>query len=150
MPGFNPNTGALSLAVKRSGPEADHSPPSSAEVKEWVELYLHSPNTPSWRGSQLKKHRDSPYWIWGEESYTGGEFSPSTEILWGQSSCTPSSKTCDSPDQLARYYSLRLWFWASSDIKWTQSKEVWILFSISLPYSMFWIQFSEIIDEPLG
>jgi hypothetical protein len=23
--------------------EADHSPPSSAEVKEWVELYLHSP-----------------------------------------------------------------------------------------------------------
>jgi hypothetical protein len=33
--------------------EADHSPPSSAEVKEWVELYLHSPNTPSWRGAQL-------------------------------------------------------------------------------------------------
>jgi hypothetical protein len=29
-----------------------------AEVKEWVELYLHSPNTPSWRGVQLK-HRDS-------------------------------------------------------------------------------------------
>jgi hypothetical protein len=25
-----------------SGHEADHSPPSSAEVKEWVELYLHS------------------------------------------------------------------------------------------------------------
>jgi hypothetical protein len=36
-----------------SGREADHSPPSSAEVKEWVELYLHSPNTPSWRGVQL-------------------------------------------------------------------------------------------------
>jgi hypothetical protein len=33
--------------------EADHSPPSSTEVKEWVELYLHSPNTPSWRGAQL-------------------------------------------------------------------------------------------------
>jgi hypothetical protein len=32
-----------------SGCEADHSPPSSAEVKEWVELYFHSPNTPSWR-----------------------------------------------------------------------------------------------------
>jgi hypothetical protein len=32
--------------VKRQGLEADHSPPSSAEVK----LYLHSPNTPSWRG----------------------------------------------------------------------------------------------------
>jgi hypothetical protein len=25
-----------------SGREADHSPTSSAEVKEWVELYLHS------------------------------------------------------------------------------------------------------------
>jgi hypothetical protein len=36
-----------------SGSEADHSPPSGAEVKEWVELYLHSTNTPSWRGAQL-------------------------------------------------------------------------------------------------
>jgi hypothetical protein len=36
-----------------SGREADHSPPSSTEVKEWVELYLHSPNTTSWRGAQL-------------------------------------------------------------------------------------------------
>jgi hypothetical protein len=26
-----------------SGREADHSPAFSAEVKEWVELYLHSP-----------------------------------------------------------------------------------------------------------
>jgi hypothetical protein len=43
--------GALSLGVKRLGREADHSPPSSAEVKECVELYLHSPNTPSWRGA---------------------------------------------------------------------------------------------------
>jgi hypothetical protein len=50
--------GALSLGVKRPGREADHSPPSSAEVKEWVELYLHSPNTPSWRGAYLK-HRDN-------------------------------------------------------------------------------------------
>jgi hypothetical protein len=32
-----------------SGREA----PSSAEVKEWVELYLHSPNAPSWCGAQL-------------------------------------------------------------------------------------------------
>jgi hypothetical protein len=38
--------GALSLGVKRLGLEADHSPSSSAELKEWVELYLHSPNTP--------------------------------------------------------------------------------------------------------
>jgi hypothetical protein len=46
--------GALSLEIKRLGREADHSHPSSAEVKEWVELYLHSPNMPSWRGAQLK------------------------------------------------------------------------------------------------
>jgi hypothetical protein len=38
--------------VKRPGREADHSPPSSTEVKEWVELYLHFPNTTSWRGAQ--------------------------------------------------------------------------------------------------
>jgi hypothetical protein len=31
------------LRVKRPGREADHSPPSSAEVKEYVELYVHSP-----------------------------------------------------------------------------------------------------------
>jgi hypothetical protein len=43
--------------VKLLGHEADHSAPSSAEVKELVELYLHSPNTP-WRGARLKKHRD--------------------------------------------------------------------------------------------
>jgi hypothetical protein len=42
---------ALYLEVKRPGREADHSPPSSAEVKECVELYFHSPNTPSWRGA---------------------------------------------------------------------------------------------------
>jgi hypothetical protein len=41
--------------VKRPGREADHSPPSNAEVKECVELYLHSPNTPSWRGAELKR-----------------------------------------------------------------------------------------------
>jgi hypothetical protein len=34
---------ALSLGLKRPEREADHSPPSSAEVKECVELYLHSP-----------------------------------------------------------------------------------------------------------
>jgi hypothetical protein len=43
--------GTLSLMVKRSGREADHSPPSTAEVKECVEQYLHSRNTPLWRGA---------------------------------------------------------------------------------------------------
>jgi hypothetical protein len=42
--------GALSLGVKRPGREADHSPPSSAEVRECVELPP-LPNTPSWRGA---------------------------------------------------------------------------------------------------
>jgi len=31
------------LGVKRPVREDDHSLQSSAEVKEWVELYLHSP-----------------------------------------------------------------------------------------------------------
>jgi hypothetical protein len=45
-----------------SGREAIHSPPSSAEVKEWVELYLQFPNTPSWRGAQ-GEHRDRDIYI---------------------------------------------------------------------------------------
>jgi hypothetical protein len=43
--------GALSLGVKRPGSVADHSLPSSAEVKECMELHLHFPNSPSWRGA---------------------------------------------------------------------------------------------------
>jgi hypothetical protein len=43
QPPFQWVPGALSLGVKRPGCEADHFPPSSAEVKECVELYLHSP-----------------------------------------------------------------------------------------------------------
>jgi hypothetical protein len=53
--------GALSLGVKRQGRESDHSPPSSAEVKEWAELYFHSTNTPSWRGAQSKKAQGQLY-----------------------------------------------------------------------------------------
>jgi hypothetical protein len=36
------------LGVKRLGRGVDHPPPSSAEVKERVELYLYSPFGPSW------------------------------------------------------------------------------------------------------
>jgi hypothetical protein len=50
---------ALSLRVKSSGRKADHSP--GAEVKEWVELYIHTPNTPSWRGPQLKEAQGQLY-----------------------------------------------------------------------------------------
>jgi hypothetical protein len=52
--------------AKRPGREADISPPFSTEVKELVELYLHSPNTPSWRGAQLK-HRDLCHFMWNIE-----------------------------------------------------------------------------------
>jgi hypothetical protein len=41
--------------VKRPGRYADHSHPPSAEVKEYVELYLHSSNTSSWRCAQFKE-----------------------------------------------------------------------------------------------
>jgi hypothetical protein len=34
--------------VKWPGRGADHPPPTSAEVKERVELYLYSPSGPSW------------------------------------------------------------------------------------------------------
>jgi hypothetical protein len=42
---------AFSLEVKRPGREADNSLPSSAEVKECVEVNLHTPITPSWCGA---------------------------------------------------------------------------------------------------
>jgi hypothetical protein len=56
--------GALSLGVKRPGREASHSPLSSAEVKECVELYLHSPNTPSRRGARLKHRYNFTFYLY--------------------------------------------------------------------------------------
>jgi hypothetical protein len=49
------------MQAKQAGRKADHSPPSSAEVKECAELYFHSPNTPSWHGAQLKKAQGQLY-----------------------------------------------------------------------------------------
>jgi hypothetical protein len=44
--------GALSLGVKRSGREADHSPPSSTEVKNaWSYTSTPPIRTYSWRGA---------------------------------------------------------------------------------------------------
>jgi hypothetical protein len=54
---------SLSLGVKRPGREADHSPPPTAAVKECVELYLHTPNTPSWRGDQLKNKAQGRFYL---------------------------------------------------------------------------------------
>jgi hypothetical protein len=45
-------SGALFLRVKRPGREVDHSPPFSAEAKEYVGQYLHSSNMYSWRSAQ--------------------------------------------------------------------------------------------------
>jgi len=39
--------------VKRPGRGVDHPPPSIAEVKERVELYLYSPSGPSWACSNV-------------------------------------------------------------------------------------------------
>jgi hypothetical protein len=46
-----------SLGLKRLGREADHSPPSSAEVKECVELYVHPQYV--FMAWCLVKHRDT-------------------------------------------------------------------------------------------
>ena len=46
---YTVGTGSFS-EVKRPGCGVDHPPPSSAEVKERVELYLYSPYMPSWLG----------------------------------------------------------------------------------------------------
>jgi hypothetical protein len=51
---------ALSLKVKWLVHEGDHSPPSNAQVKECMELYLHCLNTPSWCGAQLKHKKALP------------------------------------------------------------------------------------------
>jgi len=52
LPGAHPasySVGTESFpGIKRSGRGVDHSLPSSAEVKERVELYLYSPSGPSW------------------------------------------------------------------------------------------------------
>jgi hypothetical protein len=52
-PGVHPNsctrgTVSLSRGVKRPGRDIDHPSSSIAEVKERVELYLHSSSGPSW------------------------------------------------------------------------------------------------------
>jgi hypothetical protein len=44
---YTTGTGSFPM-VKRPGRGVDHPPPSSAEVKERVELYIYSPSGPSW------------------------------------------------------------------------------------------------------
>jgi len=46
--------GSRSPGLKRPRREPDHPPPYSVWVNECVELYVHAPNTSSWRGAQLR------------------------------------------------------------------------------------------------
>jgi hypothetical protein len=50
------------LGVKRPGSGVNHPPPSSAEVKERVELYLYSPSGPSWPGLGRTWPFTEQYW----------------------------------------------------------------------------------------
>jgi hypothetical protein len=53
--------GALSLGLRLPGRKAYQSLESNAQVKECVELYLQSPNTPSWCGAQFKQRDNFTY-----------------------------------------------------------------------------------------
>jgi hypothetical protein len=63
QPPIQQEPGALSLEVKLPGREADHLSPSSAEVKECVDLYFHSPNTRSWHCAYLSTETTFPFHI---------------------------------------------------------------------------------------
>jgi hypothetical protein len=54
--------GPLPGGKARPGRDADHSPPSSAEVQNELELYLLSPQEPSWRVAGLLY-----FFIFGDE-----------------------------------------------------------------------------------
>jgi hypothetical protein len=50
--------GAISLGIMRPGREADHSPPSNAEMKNGGAIPP-LPHTYSWRDASFIKHRDN-------------------------------------------------------------------------------------------
>jgi hypothetical protein len=83
--------GALSLGLKRPGCGADHSPPSSAEVKEWVQPYLHSPiglHGVEWCSGQsppsLKWQRGTSWWQWGPRTLRLQGFEFCSSMTWGR------------------------------------------------------------------
>ena len=50
-------TGTVSFGgVKQPGSGVNHQPPSSAEVKDTVELYVYPPSAPSWQVIGLNLH----------------------------------------------------------------------------------------------
>jgi hypothetical protein len=74
--------GALFVGIKRSGREANHSPPSSAEVQKCVMLYLHCHNTPSWRGAQLKNAQGQLYFTFTFQYLVSGFQLLNRGYLW--------------------------------------------------------------------
>jgi hypothetical protein len=57
-PGDHPASYPMGIEGTFSGGNSDHSPPSSAEVKnKW--LYTSTPDKSSWRSDKLVKHRDN-------------------------------------------------------------------------------------------
>jgi hypothetical protein len=127
-------SGTLSLGVKRPGREADHSPPSSAEVKDWVELYLSSPSTPSWRGAQLKKHRDNftLLYFMKREDWSTCSQNPTFEPILSQINPSAHSFVFDScksnatKQGLTREYESRLAFQGTPRLSWNSE--------VSLPF----------------
>jgi hypothetical protein len=55
---YTMDIGGLSPGVKRPVCEADHSTPTSLEVKKNLCVYIHS-HTVSWHSTSLVKHRDN-------------------------------------------------------------------------------------------
>jgi hypothetical protein len=118
--------------------EADHSPPFSAEVKEWLELYIHSPNTPSWRGTQLKHRnnftftspprpcrlRDPPNLLYtGYQGFFPWGWSGLGEKLTTRLHLVPRSRMCGDIPALLQYI-----FMASCSVK-TSISHIWVLSS---------------------
>jgi hypothetical protein len=58
--------------VKQRGRETNHSTSIQCRGQEYVDLYLHSPNTPSWRGDQLKRRDNFTFTF--HETVTWGQF----------------------------------------------------------------------------
>jgi hypothetical protein len=91
------------MGIKLQGREADHSPPSSAEVKEGgaIPPLLHMS---SWHTALLIKHRQKLF-IWFSGSINGAD--PFEGILqkfiWGVR-WTPSVKEVSSPDEIRNGY----------------------------------------------
>ena len=103
---YSMGTGSIS-GVKQPGRGVDHPPPSGAEVKERVEVYLCSPSCPSWRvlGWSLPLPfilllllfigcRSTAVWTWSSSSHAVRQ------------------------PRLARHFPTLLLWWSRKAIKW--------------------------------